>query len=251
MYKTIIIDDEPKAQNILKKILSEYCTDIEVLDTAFNVATGIDLINKTKPEIVFLDIDMPDGLGFEVIKNVDYKDFSLVFCTAHNDFAIKAFKYNAIDYILKPIDIEDVISATKKAIDNLKLKQKDVALKNLLSFYQNEDKKAEKIILKTASDIYIVDIQDIFHCESEGSYTTFYTLSNRKITVSKNLKEYETLLKPHNFFRTHQSHLVNLNFIERLHKSSGSYLVMKNGIEIPISTRKREALIKAMENINL
>lgn len=251
MYRTILIDDEKKAQNSLKKILTEYCPQIEIIDTAQNVSQGVEVINKLKPDIVFLDIEITDGTGFDVLKQINYTNFSLIFCTAHNDFAIKAFRYNAIDYILKPLDFEDVIVATQKAIENLKLKEKDIALKHLLSFYQNEDKKNEKLILKTASDIYVVEIKDIYHCESEGSYTTFYTQSKRKITVSKNLKEYETILKPHNFIRTHQSHLVNLNYIDRLHKASGGYLVMKNGSEVPISTRKREALIKAMEDMHL
>jgi len=251
MFRTIIIDDEIKAQNSLKKIIDEYCTDIEIIDTANNVSEGIKSIKTNKPQIVFLDIEMPDGTGFDVLKNIDLTNISVVFCTAHNDFAIKAFRYNAIDYILKPLDIDNVISATKKAIASLKLNEKDIAIKHLLSFYQNEDKKNEKIILKTASDIYVVEIKDIIHCESEGSYTTFYTENNKKITISKNLKEYETILKPHNFIRTHQSHLVNLNYIERLHKASGGYLVMKNGSQIPISTRKKESIIKAMENMHL
>lgn len=250
MYRIVIVDDEKKAQNSLTKIIEEFCDEVKVVDTAFDVKTGVELIDKIHPDIVFLDIEMPDGTGFNLLEKVEYKDFSLVFCTGHNDFAIKAFKYNAIDYVLKPPDIEDIMSAVEKAKQDLHLKQKDTAVKHLLSFYHNEDKKNDKIILKTASDIYVVQIQDIFHCESEGSYTTFFTIGNKKITVSKNLKEYETILKSHNFIRIHQSHLINLEYVDRIHKSDGGYAVMKNGKEIPISTRKKDSLIKALENLN-
>lgn len=249
MHKAIIIDDEPKAQNSLRLIINEYCNDIEVIDTADGVKSGIELINKIEPEIVFLDIDMKDGTGFDLLEQLPERDFSLIFCTAHNDFAIKAFKYNAIDYVLKPLDIEEIIDAVNRAIENISLKQKDTAVENLLSFYQNKGKKTERIILKTASDIYIVQIQDIYHCNSEGGYTTFHTIDDKKITVSKNLKEYEAILNSHNFIRVHQSHLINLNYVERLHKADGGYVVMKNNEKIPISTRKKEVLINALANL--
>ncbi|MBN2891060.1 MAG: response regulator transcription factor [Bacteroidales bacterium] len=250
MYRAVIIDDEKNAQSALKKILEEFCDDIIVVDLANNVRSGVELINKVQPQMVFLDIEMPDGTGFDLLEKIKFRDFSLIFCTGHNDFAIKAFKYNAIDYVLKPPDIEDIIAAVDKAKENLNLQQKDVAVKHLLSFYQNADKKNEKIILKTASDIYVVQIQDIYHCESDGSYTVFYTNDNKKITVSKNLKEYESILNSHNFIRIHQSHLINLEYVERLHKADGGYIVMKNGSEIPVSTRKKEALISALDGLN-
>ncbi len=250
MYKVVIVDDEKNAQNALKSVVTEFCSDLDIVETAFNVKTGVELINKVKPDIVFLDIEMPDGSGFDIIRQVAFTDFSLIFCTGHNDFAIKAFKYNAIDYILKPVDVEDVVGAVDKAIKDLNLKQKDLTFKHLLSFYQNADKENEKIVLKTSSDIYILQIQDIYHCEADGSYTTFYTADGKKITVSKNLKEYEAILNSHNFLRTHQSHLVNLNYIERMHKANGGYIVMKNGHQVPISTRKKETIIQALENFH-
>lgn len=250
MYKTAIIDDEINIQNSLKNIITEYCDKVEIIGTAENVAQGIELILNKNPEIVFLDIDMPDGTGFDLLQNLNKWDFSLIFCTAFNEYAIKAFKYNAIDYILKPFDIQDVVSAAQKAVENTTLKQKDSTIKNLLSFYQNEDKKEEKIILKTSSDIYIVKINEIYHCQADGSYTIFNTIDNKKITVSNSLKEYESILKEHNFIRVHQSHLVNLNFIDRIHKTGFTSVVMKNGKEIPISTRKKEALLNALEKLH-
>ncbi len=250
MYKTIIIDDEKNIQNLLKNIISEYCDQLEIIGTAENVKQATELIIKTNPDIVFLDIDMPDGTGFDLLQNLDKRNFSLIFCTAFNEFAIKAFKYNAIDYILKPFDIQDVVSAAKKAVENSSLKQKDSTIKNLLSFYKNEDRKEEKIILKTSANIYIVKINEIYHCQADGSYTTFYTIDNKKITVSKNLKEYETIFNEHNFIRIHQSHLINLNFVDRIHKTGFTSVVMKNGKEIPISIRKKDALLNALEKLH-
>ncbi len=249
MYKTLIVEDEKKAQNALTRILNNYCENINVIGYADNVKSAVEQIDNMQPDIVYMDIELSDGTGFEVLSQISNMNFSLIFCTGHNEFAIQAFKYNAIDYILKPPDIEEVISSTNKAIDNLNLKQKDTAFKHLLSFYQNADKVNEKIILKTSSDIYIILIQDIYHCESDGSYTTFNTIDDRKITVSKSLKEYESILNTHNFIRPHQSHLVNLNYVQRIHKADGGYLVLKNGKEIPISTRKKESIIKALDNM--
>ncbi len=249
MYKAVIIDDEKNAQKALKNIIEEYCDSIEIIDLADSVETGVKLITDSNPDIVFLDIDMQDGTGFDLLNQLKKRDFSLIFCTAHNEFAIKAFRYNAIDYILKPLDIQEIISATDKAIANISLHQKNISIDNLLSFYQNKGKTNDKIILKTLSDIFIISINDIYHCESEGGYTTFYTTDNKKITVSKNLKEYEAILKPHNFFRTHQSHLINLDYVERLHKTEGAYIVMKNGSKIAISTRKKQTFIDALEKI--
>lgn len=249
MYKVILIDDEKKVQDSLNYILENFSKDVEVVGTAYNVETGVEIIKTLQPDIVFLDIEMPDGTGFDLLQQFSKIKFSLIFCTGHNGFAIKAFKYNAIDYVLKPFDIEDVIVAVEKAKENFNLKQKDVTIKQLLE-YNGSEKKAEKILLKTSTDVFIVQISDIYNCESEKGYTTFKFEGEKKITVSKNLKEYEDLLKKHNFIKTHQSHLVNLNFVERYIKKNGGYVVMKNGREIPISTRKKESFMFALEKIH-
>jgi len=248
MFKVVLIDDEKKIQDSLNHILKNFSKDVEVVGTAYNVETGIEIIKNLQPDIVFLDIEMPDGTGFDLLQQLSNIKFSLIFCTGHDGFAIEAFKYNAIDYVLKPFDIEDVIIAVEKAKENLSLKQKDITIKQLIEF-NNSEKKSEKILLKTATDVFIVQISDIYNCESEKGYTTFKFEGDKKITVSKNLKEYEDLLKKHNFIKTHQSHLVNIHYVERFHKKNGGYIILKNGREIPISTRKKESLLVAIENL--
>lgn len=250
MYKVVLIDDEKRIQSLLKNIIEEFADDVIVSGIAYNVQSGIELIRNTQPDIVFLDIEMPDGTGFDLLQELSNINFSLIFCTGHDGFAIKAFKYNAIDYVLKPFDIEEVITALEKAKENLNLKQKDITIKQLLNYKKTEGNNNKKIILKTANDIFIVKINDIYNCEAEKGYTTFKFKDDKMITVSKNLKEYEKILKIHNFIKTHQSHLVNINYIERFHKTEGAYLVLKNGRQIPISVRKKESILKAIEEMH-
>ena len=249
MHKIVLIDDEKKTQNLLKQIIENFAEDVEIKCLANNVESGIEAIIKHKPDIVFLDIEMPDGTGFDLLQKLSDTNFALIFCTAHNGFAIKAFKYNAIDYILKPFEIEDVISSIERAKKDVEIKHKNSAIKYLLENYNNTERKEDKLILKTISDIFVVEISDIYNCESENGYTTFQFEGNKKITVSKNLKEYQDILKNHNFVKTHQSHLVNMKYIVRIHKKKGNYVILKNDRKIPISSRKKETILLALENL--
>ena len=245
-YKTVIIDDEKNAQNSLIKIIENFCPELEIAGTAENVKSGINLILSEKPDIVFLDIEMPDGSGFDLLKQLPEHNFSLIFATGHNNFAIKAFKFNAVDYILKPVDIQDVINAVNRAVKNLNIYGNQNAIKQLLQSVNSD--KPEKLVLKTSENIYIININDIIRCESDGSYTTFFLNNGKKILVSKNLKEYENMLKDKNFIRTHNSHLINLQYAERYSKSEGGVLYLQNGNQIPVSVRKKEAVLFALEN---
>jgi two-component system, LytTR family, response regulator len=247
MYKAVLIDDEIKSRNLLKSILENYCSDIFVAGEAKDVKSGTELIRKEKPDIVFLDIEMPDGTGFDLLERVSEHQFFLIFATGHNDFAIKAFKYNAIDYIPKPADIEDVKDAVEriKKTQNLQINEKLV--KQLL-FSVNEKQK-RKLVLKNSDEIHIVDIGDIIRCEAEGGYTTFFLKGGKKIIISKNLKEYEEILKYESFIRTHNSHLVNLCFVEKYRKADGGFLIMNDKSQVPVSIRKKESVLDALENI--
>ena len=245
MYNAVIIDDDKNARNALRNILENFSTEISIVAEGKNVADGVNVIKSAHPDIVFLDIEMPDGTGFDVLKQVRPYDFSLIFVTGHNDFAIKAFKFNALDYILKPADIEDVIAAVEKAKQKQSPKMNEMILSQLLS--SMNEQKQKKIILKTSEDIFILNIEDIIRCESDGGYTTFYTKTGQKIMVSKNLKEYESILKNHHFIRTHNSHLVNLNYVSQFRKTD-NMLIMKDSSVIPISVRKKEAVLFALEN---
>lgn len=245
MYKSVIIDDEQNAREALEQILTNFCEDIAIVGKAENIKTGKDLILKTKPDIVFLDIEMPDGTGFDLLEQLPEHNFSLIFATGHNDFALQAFQYNALDYILKPVDIDDVINAVEKAKKTKPQINEELVKQLLLSV---NEKQHKKLILKTSEEIHIITVDDIIRCEAEGGYTTFYLTDRNKILISKNLKEYESILKNNGFIRTHNSHLVNMNYIEKYKKSDGGFLIMKDKTQIPVSLRKKEAVLDALEN---
>lgn len=247
MIKAVIIDDEPALREINKNILNENFTDIEVIGEAGSVGDGVTLIQEMNPDLVFLDIELEDGTGFQILQKVDYSGFKTIFVTAFNQFAIKAIKFCAIDYILKPVNEFEFCNAVQNAIDAIDKDVRQEQMQNLLA--QVEDKKApQKIVLRTSEALYLTDISDILYCQSDNSYTTFYLSDKREVLVSKGIKEYSDLFEGQDFFRPHQSYLVNLNHISKIDKSDGGFIIMKNGKEIPISTRRKQALMKLLEN---
>ena len=246
MYKVVLIDDEKMTQKSLKGILDNFVEDVSVVATPMNVAQGVEAIKVHEPDMVFLDIEMPDGTGFDLLKQLPEIDFSLIFCTASNLHAIKAFKYNAIDYILKPFDIDEVVTAVQKAKENLKIRQQHVNVAHLLRFMQESNKPKEKLVLKTSSEMFVVKIDDIYNCQSDGGYTVFMFADERKIMVSNNLKSYESVLLQHNFIRVHRSHIININHIDRIQRKDGGTIILTNGKEIPISSRRKDAVFEAI-----
>ncbi len=250
MYKTVVIDDEENARKVSINILENFCNDIVISGTGYDVKSGIQIIRSAKPDIVFLDIEMPDGTGFNLLEQLSKSErsFSLIFATGHNDFALKAFKYNAVDYILKPADIQDVILAIEKAKKQINPQINGMLIQQLLSSVK--EKETKKLVLKTSDDIYIVNIEDIVRCQAEGGYTTFFIKDGKKILISRNLKEYEAILKSFYFIRTHNSHLVNLNFVEKYRKTEGGCLIMKDKSQIPVSVRKKEAVLQKLKNLS-
>ncbi len=249
MYRVVIIDDEKRTVEIITQLLADNCHDMAVVGTAKNVEEGVELVNTVHPDIVLLDVNMPDGTGFDLLNKLEKRDFSLVFITAHDEYAIKAFKFSAIDYLLKPVVTDEFIVAMKKARDAQLYAQKQLSFQNLLATVAGTQKKINKIVLKTASDIFLVQIQDILYCKSEGSYTKFHLKGNKSLLVSKNLKEFESLLAEHRFFRVHHTHLINLNYIERFHRKDGGYVIMNDQTKIPVSVRKKEKLLSELSAI--
>lgn len=244
--RTVIIDDENKARETIKDMLALYCPELEIVGEANNVLSGIKLIKTVHPELVFLDIKMPDGTGFDMLNRINKKDFSLIFLTAFDEYAIKAFRFSAIDYLLKPLDPDELITAIERVKDSLKKEQTD--LSELLDNLKEIKKDSKKIVLKTAESIFLINIDDIIRCESNGNYTMFYLTNQKPVMVSHTLKEYDDILSEYNFFRVHQSHLVNLNHIIRLDKADGGVLIMNENQSVPVATRKKDALIKALGN---
>lgn len=245
MISIAVIDDESKARDTIINILALSDQNLKIIGEADSVQSGFELITRQHPDLVLLDINLMDGTGFDLLKKFEKISFKVIFITAHEEHAIKAFKFSALDYILKPLTAGELLNAVEKVID---LKQKEETELKLSAFLSNLD-KIKKIVLKTAESIHIVQVKNIIRCEADVNYTTFFLDNDDKLVVSKTLKEYSELLEPSGFYRTHQSHLVNLDHILRYDKTEGGHLVMADESIVPVSSRKRDNLFKVFENM--
>lgn len=240
MYKAVIIEDEQKLSEALSLMLQLAVPGkVEVAGSAAQVASAIQLINTVQPHVVFMDIQLKDGTAFNVLDQITYKEFHLIFTTAYQQHAILAFKYSAIDYLLKPVDTEDLIKVVSRIeqLDN-----RPVIAAQLQQLQHNLDHTPDSISLPTHSHIYLVPLADIVRCETSGSYTTFHLINGEKIIVSRPLKSYDELLLPPRFFRIHQSHTVNLNFVRSYAKEG--FIILDDNIQLPVAQRKKEAFLK-------
>ncbi len=249
MIKIIIIDDEARARSAIEKIIVTNVKDVEIVDKADNVENGLNSILRNKPQIVLLDINLPDGTGFDLLRQLPKVDFKLIFITAHEEYAIKAIKFSALDYIVKPIDIGELVTAIENAKNEIVDANNNLKIEAFLANFENIKNDIKKIVLKTADSIHLVNVQNIIRCEADNNYTNFYINDNKKIFVSNTLKEYEEMLTPYNFFRVHQSHLINLNYISKFDKKDGGYLVMTDKSQIPVSARKRHLLLELFDRL--
>jgi len=247
MYKAVIVDDELDAIESVKLLLNENFPNIEIEGTAQSVTQALEVIPKVSPEIVFLDIEMPDGKGFDVLERIQDRNFSVIFITAYNQYAVKAFKFSAIDYILKPIDIDDFVKAVEKAMKNVSLTHNVEDKINVLLENINGN-KPEKIAISTSESIEFVNISDIVQIQAEGSYSVLKFLDNSNLMVSKNLGEFENLLEDHPFYRTHQSHLINLLHVKKVNRL-GNEIVMDDSSIAFLSRRKKNQFMEIMSNM--
>ncbi|HPH18763.1 MAG TPA: LytTR family DNA-binding domain-containing protein [Haliscomenobacter sp.] len=247
MLRAVVIDDIDQIRRENIALIALNCPNVTIIGEADSVATGTDLIRQVSPDLVFLDIGMRDGTGFDLLQQFKPIGFKVIFITGFEDFAIRAFRFSAIDYLLKPLDVDDLIEAVKKAEDSVDKELTDAKYNNLFNNF-DRPKDLQKLILKTADRIYSVGIQDIVTCEADKNYTTFSLVDGSKIVVSTTLKEYENLLTPHGFFRPYQSHLVNMAHFDHFIKSEGGTIVMKNKTTVPLSVRKREQFLVLLDN---
>ena len=246
MLRAILIDDIETIRTKNHALITEHCPNVAIIAEAYDVESGVRMIKQYLPDLVFLDIEMPDGTGFDLLQQLQPITFKVIFITAFQDFAVRAFRFSAIDYLLKPIDPIDLIDAVQKAEELLNNEGLDLKFNALFSNLES-NKKLEKLILKTADKLYSIKIQDIVNCESDKNYTTFYFNNSQKLVVSTSLKEYETLLSPSGFFRCHQSHLINLHYFDHLIKADGGTIVMKNKTKVPLAIRKKDAFLALLE----
>ena len=247
MKKVVIIDDENRTRELIARMIDSFGFDVITIPEGENVQSGIEAIEKHQPDIVFLDIQMPDGTGFDVIRSIDNKNFEIIFITAHEEFAIKAIKFSALDYLLKPVDTAELKAALEKALSTIDERKESSQFDALQKNIQPTEKR--RLVLKTQESVHVVELDQIIRCEADRNYTSFFLKDGKKILVSKTLKEYETLLSAHNFLRVQQSHLVNIDFVDRYDKKNGGAVVMKDGSEVPLSPAKRDLFFKRLENI--
>lgn len=248
--KALIVDNEPNLRLALRQLLISFCPDITEIEEANGVKSGLEQIHLFHPDIVLLDVEMDDGSGFDLIRQVHQPNFQLIFVTAHDKYAIKAFQFSAIDYLLKPVDPDALQASIHKAIDQIKRNDLSGQIDFLLKQLHDKNEIGKRIVLKDTDNIYFLKLTDIYFCEAEGTYTRFFIKDKSPVLVSKNLKEYEAILEPLGFIRTHHSYLVNPHKITMFDKTDGGVLQLENGLTVPVSQRKKDSVLQLLEHRN-
>ncbi len=244
--KCLIIDDEPKSRKVLHSLCEEYCPELKMVGTAGSVNEGIEKIEALKPQLVFLDIHMPIKSGFALLDHYkDKQDFSVIFTTAYDEYALEAFRYTVVDYLQKPIDIDELQTAVNKSIKNGILNKEQLStLRGVLLA-----EKIQKIALNTIDGYTFVKFERIIRCEAQGNYTSVFLKGGKPVLITKTLKHYEDLLIPKGFFRVHKSHLINLECVRKFIKGKKGMVEMIDGEQIEVSSRKRELLLEKLSNL--
>ena len=244
MIKAVLIDDEKHCLETLSMLLARYCKEVEIVEECRSGKKGVEAINKYKPDLVFLDIEMPMMNGFEVLEQFSEIPFAVIFTTSYDQYAIKAFRYSALDYLLKPIDPEELVAAVNKVISKRNLpfaEQFDILLKQI----KQKGSGFEKIAVPTIEGFELIRADQIIRCDADDNYTHLHLKDNRKIVACRMLKEMEELTQEFGFFvRVHNSHLVNMNEVSKYVRGDGGYLLMSDGSTVAISKSRRDALIK-------
>lgn len=248
MIKGVIIEDEHNARETLRVLIEKNCENVVVVGEAHDVKSGLDCINKHKPDLVFLDIDMPDGDGFDLLRQVRRFDFNIIFTTAYSEFAVKAFKYNTIDYLLKPIVQDELIKAVNKAEIELRTRDLSKKFNNLLDFI-SDGKNTKRIVLSSNERYDIVNVSDIIMCKSDKNYTSFYLEDGQVITISKTMKDFEEVLSANSFIRVHKQYMVNMDHVKSFGRTSSNIIRLSRDLEVPVSTRNKGKLLEIIHRI--
>ena len=249
MIRAIIIDDEKTSRETIKGLLRRYSNNVELVGEADGYASGINKIQTLLPDVIFLDIQMPDGSGFKLLEEVGEINFEVIFTTAYDQFAIKAIKYSALDYLLKPINPEELTVAVEKLTQKLKRGKDNTGVNFLLDTIKAPASSVKRIVLSEMDGMQIIDVDNIIRCEADSCYTKFFLVDKKVIVVSKILKEYEELLSEFNFIRPHKSHLINLKYIKSVLKIDGLTIEMTDGSHVPVSRRKKDQILDMMSHL--
>ena len=244
----LIVEDEKNSQELLRELIHQYCEPLEVVAIAGGVNEALDALKNHKPEIVFLDIELPDGDGFQVLEKAEKLSFEVIFTTAYDQYAMKAFKFSATDYLLKPVDIDELQQAVERAVEKRKVQKDDVSerIEALIKNIRSSNPALKRIVLPTSNGFTVVNPTDIIRCESDRNYTFIFLTDGRKILVSRTIKEYDEMLNDYNFFRIHQSHLINLAYLKNYTRGRGGYVELNDGTTLDVSARKKSEFLKRM-----
>lgn len=247
MIKAVIIDDEKNSRLALYKLIQTYAKDVKVMAEAASLHEGLEAIKNIRPDLVFLDLEMPDHNGLELFEELDKIDFEVIITTGHQEYAVKAVRTAALDYLLKPIDVEELEKAIERVFTKRKQKREN---KNFDIFIKNfKNTSEQQIALASSEGLTFLKVNEIIYCKGDGAYTYFYINDGSKITVSKNLKEFEDLLGDKGFFRIHKSYLINLSHMKKYVRGDGGYVVLSNGDNADVSKRKKESFLKQIAKV--
>lgn len=244
--RTIVVDDEPDARGFITSIAAEYCPAVNIVGTAGDIREGVEKIRELKPGLVFLDVEMPHGTGFDLLTEFPEKDFDVIFITAFNHYAIQAIRFSAVDYILKPININEFIAAVDKVVKKRAVSA-DRGNDNVKALLENlRTGMPSRLAIPTSDGMEYINPKEIIRLEAERSYSWFFMTGNRKILVSRHLKEFQELLDDRYFFRPHNSFLINLKFVKKFIRRDGGYIEMLDGSQIPVSRTRRDMFLAQM-----
>jgi two-component system LytT family response regulator len=241
----VIIDDEVTVRNAISSLLGDYFPEIRIIASAGTVEEGYESIVKHKPDLVFLDIELPDGTGFDLLRKFQQIPFKIIFVTGHQEYALDAIKVSALDYVLKPVDTDELRHAVEKAGEIISQEEQKLKFQALNENLQSK-KVLKRIILHTSDHLQLVSVSDIIRAEADSNYTSFSLSDGKHVLVSRTIKEFESLLSGSGMIRVHQSHLVNINYIDRFVKKDGGYLLLKDSTKIPVSPILKKQVLQAL-----
>src|SRR6185436_7593843 len=243
MLRTIIIDDEQDSREALRLAVEKYCTDVELVAVCDNPQEGVESIKTKNPDLVFLDVQMPHMSGFDVLHQFPKMNFEVIFVTAHNHYAIKAIKFSALDYLLKPVGIDELQAAIKRASEKTKTENNTDKYHSFFENIKNKEHGIGKLSVPILDGLLFIDFENIIRCKADDNYTEIFLKNKEKIVVSRTLGEIEEMLEGNSFFRVHQTHLINLKYLKKYIKGDGGQVVMNDGSTVDVARRKKEEFL--------
>lgn len=249
MIHTLIIDDEADGRDTLKMAIQKYCPEVSIQGIYETPEEGMAAIHNLKPDLIFLDVQMPHMSGFDLLQQLFPLSFEVIFVTAHDQYAIKAIRFSALDYLLKPVDIDDLIHAVKKAEERLQYKNSRFQYQSVLNNIQFKSGKVEKLAVPSFEGIDFFNTDDIIYCQADGNYTKLFLKNKQTHLISKNLKDFESLLATSGFCRVHHSSLINMKHIQKYVKGEGGYVILTDNYHVDISRRKKEEFLNMLDKL--